>query len=231
MAVESMRPVRISFPHQYGLKKSTRKPSLSLLIFGCVCGGSRYPNRRPPCFVFCVFTAFLSGIQMVHRARHGAACATSSRALPVRHGIGGSRPLLRTLHWLSLRDVLCSVDALLGQRVLPLALLGIGSTPLSSRGSTRSTSSSTCGTSPLIGGLTVPVAGLSTSEARSSSLPVTTGGTSEAGLDGGGADLVSASGLLLLDLLLGLGLRVTVCRRVVSVCIRKVQDKHNYVQK
>ena len=89
-------------------------------------------------------------------------------------------------------------------RGLPLALLGLRSTPFAgrSRGFTSSNS-----TSPLIGS-TVP-ATLRSREASRSGLPVATSreGTS---LDGGRANLLGAGKLLLLDLLLSLGLRVAV---------------------
>lgn len=82
------------------------------------------------------------------------------------------------------------------------------------------------GLGPLTGGLgarggpvltgTVPVAtggGGGTGEAGGGSLPVGTG-LLDTGLDGGGALILNAGELLLLDLLLGLGLRVAVC----SIC-------------
>ncbi len=53
-----------------------------------------------------------------------------------------------------------------------------------------------------------------TSETSRRSLPVTTGG-SEAGLDGGNTLLLDTGELLLLDLVLGLGLGVAVCRMLV----------------
>lgn len=86
---------------------------------------------------------------------------------------------------------------------LPLSLLsGLSSSgPLSGgRGSGGST--------PLLTGSAVPASGGGTGEASSGSLPVT---TSDTGLDGSrGSLLLGADGLLLLDLLLGLGLGVTV---------------------
>lgn len=86
--------------------------------------------------------------------------------------------------------------------VLPLALLGLGGTPLTSR-SSRSSSRST----PLVVS-TVPVAGLSTSEAGSGSLPVTALKSTSG--NGSGTDLLNTGELLLLNLLLGLSLGVTV---------------------
>jgi hypothetical protein len=97
---------------------------------------------------------------------------------------------------------------------LPRGLLGSlaggggssGSSPLGGGGS---------GT-PLVTGSAVPAGTGGTSEASGGSLPVTTS-TSEAGLDGSGALLLNAGGLLLLDLLLGLGLGVAVCDMLVDV--------------
>ena len=97
---------------------------------------------------------------------------------------------------------------------LPRGLLGSlaggggssGSSPLGGGGS---------GT-PLVTGSAVPAGTSGTSEASGGSLPVTTS-TSEAGLDGSGALLLDAGGLLLLDLLLGLGLGVAVCDMLVDV--------------
>lgn len=86
---------------------------------------------------------------------------------------------------------------------LPLAVLGLGGTPLAAGGGGGTGSGS-----PLIGG-TVPVAALSTGEAGGGSLPVTAR-LGEASGDGGGANLVSGGELLLLNLLLGLSLGVTV---------------------
>ena len=93
-----------------------------------------------------------------------------------------------------------------GALVLPLAVLGIGSAPLGSRGSGG-------GVAPLIG-LTIPASigtGLGTGKGGGSGLPVTRGGVDEAGLNSGSADLLGTGDLLLLDLLLSLGLRVAVC--------------------
>lgn len=87
---------------------------------------------------------------------------------------------------------------------LPLAgLLGRLSAPL---GSSSGSSSVPAGGS----GVSAPLAG-GTSRRR---LPVGTGGES-AGLDGSGANLVGGGELLLLNLLLGLGLRVAVCKMLV----------------
>ena len=61
------------------------------------------------------------------------------------------------------------------------------------------------------GGLSLaPLASSGGGEASGSSLPVSTT-SGEAGLDGDRALLLNAGDLLLLDLLLGLGLRVAVC--------------------
>lgn len=101
------------------------------------------------------------------------------------------------------------VRSLLGRaRFLPLAsLLSRLSTPLG--GGTSSGSSSV----PAGGsGVSAPLA----SGTGRRSLPVSTGGES-AGLDGGGANLVGGGELLLLDLLLGLGLGVTVCEMLVLI--------------
>lgn len=90
-------------------------------------------------------------------------------------------------------------------RVLPLAsLLSRLSTPLG--GSSGSGSSGV----PAGGsGVRAPLA----SGTGRGSLPVRTGGES-ASLDGGRANLVGGGELLLLNLLLGLGLRVAVCERL-----------------
>lgn len=93
-----------------------------------------------------------------------------------------------------------------GFSVLPLSLLSRLVGPLGGGGGLSSRGG------PLITS-TVPVAGSSsggTGEARSGSVPVTTG-LLEARLDGGGALLLNTRELLLLDLLLSLGLRVAVC--------------------
>lgn len=104
---------------------------------------------------------------------------------------------------------LLSTSTFGGLMVLPLALLGLGGTPLTSgsRGSSGT---------PLVVG-TIPVSTLSTSETRSGSLPVTASLNSTSG-NSSRADLVSTSELLLLDLLLGLSLGVTVCKQVSSKC-------------
>lgn len=88
---------------------------------------------------------------------------------------------------------------------LPLRLLGTGlASPLGGGGG-----SGTRG-SPLIAGSTVPASASSGAREAGLGLPV---GTSvlEAGLDGSGALLLNTGGLVLLDLLLSLGLRVAVC--------------------
>lgn len=90
--------------------------------------------------------------------------------------------------------------------VLPLAVLGVSSssTPFTGWG---------CGSSvcPLVS-LAVPAASLGSGEASGSSLPVSATGSEGTGLNGGGANLLNTGQLLLLDLLLGLSLRVAVCR-------------------
>lgn len=92
---------------------------------------------------------------------------------------------------------------------LPLAVLGIRSTPLSGRSSSSSVS-------PLVG-LSVPATSLGGSEASRSGLPVGASSASEGtGLDSGGANLLSTRQLLLLDLLFSLGLRIAVCDSFVS---------------
>ncbi|KAI6756261.1 hypothetical protein HG530_011997 [Fusarium avenaceum] len=96
--------------------------------------------------------------------------------------------------------------ALLGLSTLPLRLLGGlgGSSPLGVGG----------GSTPLLTGSAVPASGGTstggTGEASSGSLPVGTSRSLEAGLDGGRALLLSAGDLLLLNLLLGLSLRVAI---------------------
>ncbi|UKZ63570.1 uncharacterized protein TrAtP1_004799 [Trichoderma atroviride] len=100
-----------------------------------------------------------------------------------------------------------SLDCLGSSRIsLPLALLGgLGGPLLGARGGPVLSRGGT-GTVPAGGG------GVSTSEAGGGSVPVTSTGGGEGGLDGNGSLLLSASDeLLLLNLLLGLGLRVTVC--------------------
>lgn len=98
-------------------------------------------------------------------------------------------------------------------RTLPLGLLASLVSPVA--GSLTGGGGSSGGSgSPVttLAGSTVPVAASgssSTSEAGGGSVPVTTG-LLEAGLDGGGALLVNAGELLLLDLVLSLGLRVAV---------------------
>lgn len=91
-------------------------------------------------------------------------------------------------------------------RFLPLAsLLSRLSTPLGSTGSGSSSGVPAGGSrvgAPLASGTS------------RRSLPVSTGGEG-AGLDGGRANLVGGGELLLLDLLLGLGLRVAVCEMLV----------------
>lgn len=113
---------------------------------------------------------------------------------------------------------------LLGLSTLPLRVLGGlgGSSPLGVGG----------GSTPLLTGSTVPARGSGTggtSEASSGSLPVTTSGVLEAGLDGGGTLLVSAGELLLLNLVLSLSLGVTVCE--LSVQIAGVSYRETYRSK
>lgn len=94
--------------------------------------------------------------------------------------------------------VLCCLPA--GGRVL-----GSSVSPLSGGG--RGSSAGL----PVGGGLGLaPLAGSGGGEASGSSLPVTSTSL-ETGLDGNGALLLNTRELLLLDLLLGLGLRVAVC--------------------
>lgn len=94
-------------------------------------------------------------------------------------------------------------------RFLPLRLLGTVGSPLGGSGSTRG--------GPVLTGSTVPTAsGGGTAEGtRGGGLPVTTG-VGETGLDSSLTGLVGASGLLLLDLLLGLLFRVAVCVMLVG---------------
>jgi hypothetical protein len=89
----------------------------------------------------------------------------------------------------------------LGLRFLPLRLLGSLASPLASRSSRGS---------PVLVGSTVPASASSGTREAGLGLPVTTS-VGEAGLDGSGALLLNARGLLLVDLLVGLGLRVAVC--------------------
>lgn len=99
-------------------------------------------------------------------------------------------------------------DCLDSSRVfLPLALLGgLGGPLLSARGGPVLSRGGT-GTVPAGGG-----GGGGTSEAGSGSVPVTSTSGGEGGLDGNGSLLLSAGDeLLLLNLLLGLGLRIAVC--------------------
>lgn len=101
-----------------------------------------------------------------------------------------------------------------GCRVLPLGLLGglsgpVGGLAGSGGGSSPVVSASGASGSAAGGTSTIPVTGRGTSEAGSGGVPVTTG-LLEAGLDGGGTLLVNTGELLLLDLVLGLGLRVAV---------------------
>jgi hypothetical protein len=101
---------------------------------------------------------------------------------------------------------------------LPLALLGsLGGPLLGARGGGPVLASA--GGTGGGGTSTVPASSGSggTSEAGSGSIPVTTGG-GETGLDSGGGLLLSTGDeLLLLDLLLGLGLRVAVCCFFISL--------------
>lgn len=90
---------------------------------------------------------------------------------------------------------------------LPGAFFGFCSTPFASRRGIGSTS-------PLIG-LTIPATSLGSSESSRSCFPFGGGSGSEGtALDGSGANLLGTGNLLLLDLLLGLSLRVTVCRYI-----------------
>lgn len=96
--------------------------------------------------------------------------------------------------------------------LLPLALLGIRSSPITGRGSTGRSSSTTSTSSDSTGPLVrsaVPVT-LSTRETSGGSLPIASG-SEGTGVNGGSANLVGTGNLLLLDLLLGLGFRIAVC--------------------
>ena len=112
---------------------------------------------------------------------------------------------------------LCGDDAVVNKTVdgstrgslgpLPLSLLsGLGG-PLGGSGG-----SSLGGSGPVLTS-TIPATASSrgTSEARGGGVPVAAGGLGKASLDGSGTLLLNARELLLLDLLLGLGLRVAVC--------------------
>ena len=97
----------------------------------------------------------------------------------------------------------------MGLRFLPLRLLGtLASRPLASRSSTRG--------SPVLVGSTVPASASSGTREAGLGLPVSTS-LGEAGLDGSGALVFNAGGLVLLDLLVSLGLRVAVCGQLLAI--------------
>lgn len=84
---------------------------------------------------------------------------------------------------------------------------------------------------PLVTGSAVPAGTGGTGEASGGSLPVTTSSSSEAGLDGSRALLLGAGDLLLLDLLLGLGLGVAVCKKLVAVGVQVEYGRKKNIQK
>lgn len=128
---------------------------------------------------------------------------------PLRFNTTHSTKVIRRRTPFSLRLLLLlSGFILAAARFLPLAVLGVGSTPLSREGG--------CGSVAPFLALCFPARlGSSSRKAGSGgSLPVTSTGSDETGLDSSRANLLSAGELLLLNLLLSLGLRVTVYNSV-----------------
>ena len=114
---------------------------------------------------------------------------------------------------ISIALLMLALRLLLIFRALPLRFLGgsgcgITSPVTTGGGGTRGGGT---GGTPLLTSAVPVSGGLGASEARGSGVPVAAGGVDEAGLNGSRAILVGARELLLLNLVLSLGLRVTVC--------------------